>query len=380
MAGRGRGRRGAGGLTCAARLRTDRLVLEPLADAPPGASRSSSTRTPRCCATCPSRGAHRRARRGPGTPIGWSAAARSTAWACGWGSSTTRGPRDSSAFVGLYMLTPPHGPSQPKVPRPGRPRLPDPPRPLAAGRSPRRAPSSCCGTPSRPSAWTGCIAQTMAVNAGSRATMASVGLTFVRVVHRAVRRAGARLGAGRGRVRDHPRRVVGEAQVGPQRRWVSNPTVSRAAVAQQPRRPGAVAISHLGRDQHAGPAVAQRPPPPARTGCPAAAARARWLSNLRQVDIGCRATAAPPARCSPHRCPAGRGRWLSNLAAESHGLPSHRCPAGRLLTHRSAPGTVARPDRCRRGSGAGPPRRGGRPRPPRSTPPARPAGRTARGR
>ena len=95
-------------------LRTDRLVLEPLADRT-WSSRSSSTRTPRCCATCP-RGPTPPTRRGPGTPSGWSAAARSTAWACGWGSSTTGGARDSSSFVGLYMLTPPHGPSQPKMP------------------------------------------------------------------------------------------------------------------------------------------------------------------------------------------------------------------------------------------------------------------------
>ena len=87
--------------------------------------------------------------------------------------------RDSSSFVGLYMLTPPHGPSQPKI-----------------------AGLADLGYRIRRDRWRQgfakegsvellrhafetvgldrVIAQTMAVNAGSRATMASVGLTFVR--------------------------------------------------------------------------------------------------------------------------------------------------------------------------------------------------------
>ena len=87
--------------------------------------------------------------------------------------------RDSSTFVGLYMLTPPHGPSQPKVPgladlgyRIRRDRW----RQGFAREGSLELLRHAFATVELDRV----IAQTMAVNAGSRATMASVGLTFVR--------------------------------------------------------------------------------------------------------------------------------------------------------------------------------------------------------
>jgi RimJ/RimL family protein N-acetyltransferase len=88
-------------------------------------------------------------------------------------------PGDSSTFVGLYMLTPPHGPSQPKVPgladlgyRIRRDRW----RQGFAREGSLELLRHAFATVELDRV----IAQTMAVNAGSRATMASVGLTFVR--------------------------------------------------------------------------------------------------------------------------------------------------------------------------------------------------------
>jgi len=87
--------------------------------------------------------------------------------------------RDSSSFVGLYMLTPPHGPSQPKIPgladlgyRIRRDRW----RQGFAREGSLELLRHAFATVELDRV----IAQTMAVNAGSRATMASVGLTFVR--------------------------------------------------------------------------------------------------------------------------------------------------------------------------------------------------------
>ena len=136
MAGRGRGRRGAGGLTCRSPCSAPTAWSSSRWPTATWSSRSSSTRTPRCCATCP---------RGPTPPEETRArhapadGARPRGRRPGHvdGVPRRRRARDSSAFVGLYMLTPPHGPSQPKVPGPGRPRLPDPSRPLAAGVRPR---------------------------------------------------------------------------------------------------------------------------------------------------------------------------------------------------------------------------------------------------
>jgi RimJ/RimL family protein N-acetyltransferase len=87
--------------------------------------------------------------------------------------------RDSSTFVGLYMLTPPHGPSQPKVPG-----LADLGYRIRGDRWRQGfAREGSLELLRHAFATVGLdrvIAQTMAVNAGSRATMASVGLTFVR--------------------------------------------------------------------------------------------------------------------------------------------------------------------------------------------------------
>jgi len=90
--------------------------------------------------------------------------------------------RDSSSFVGLYMLTPPHGPSQPKVPgladlgyRIRRDRW----RQGFAREGALELLRYAFGSAGLDRV----IAQTMAVNAGSRAVMASVGLTFVRTFH-----------------------------------------------------------------------------------------------------------------------------------------------------------------------------------------------------
>ena len=91
-------------------------------------------------------------------------------------------PRDAATFVGLYMLTPPHGPSQPQVPgladlgyRIRRDRW----RQGFASEGARALLHHAFGTVGLDRV----IAQTMAVNEGSRATMASVGLTFVRSFH-----------------------------------------------------------------------------------------------------------------------------------------------------------------------------------------------------
>lgn len=88
-------------------------------------------------------------------------------------------PRDASSFVGLYMLTPPHGPSQPRIPgladlgyRIRRDRW----RQGFAREGALELLRHAFGTVGLDRV----IAHTMAVNAGSRATMASVGLTFVR--------------------------------------------------------------------------------------------------------------------------------------------------------------------------------------------------------
>ena len=88
-------------------------------------------------------------------------------------------PRDASTFVGLFMLTPPHGPSQPKVPgladlgyRIRRDRW----RQGYAREGSLELLRHAFGTVGLDRV----IAQTMAVNAGSRATMASVGLTHAR--------------------------------------------------------------------------------------------------------------------------------------------------------------------------------------------------------
>ena len=88
-------------------------------------------------------------------------------------------PRDASSFVGLYMLTPPHGPSQPRVAG-----LADLGYRIRRDRWRQGFAREGSLELLRHAFETGgldrVIAQTMAVNAGSRATMASVGLTYVR--------------------------------------------------------------------------------------------------------------------------------------------------------------------------------------------------------
>jgi RimJ/RimL family protein N-acetyltransferase len=86
---------------------------------------------------------------------------------------------DADSFVGLYMLTPPHGPSQPKVPG-----LADLGYRIRRDRWRQGYAREGALVLLRHAFDTvgldRVIAQTMAVNAGSRATMASVGLTYVR--------------------------------------------------------------------------------------------------------------------------------------------------------------------------------------------------------
>ena len=86
---------------------------------------------------------------------------------------------DWSTFVGLYMLTPPHGPSQPKVPG-----LADLGYRIRRDRwrqgFAREGSLELLRHAFETVGLDRVIAQTMAVNAGSRAVMASVGLTFVR--------------------------------------------------------------------------------------------------------------------------------------------------------------------------------------------------------
>ncbi len=88
-------------------------------------------------------------------------------------------PRDSSSFVGLYMLTPPHGPSQPRLPG-----LADLGYRIRRDRwrqgFAREGSVALLEHAFVTVRLDRVIAQTMAVNAGSRATMASVGLTYVR--------------------------------------------------------------------------------------------------------------------------------------------------------------------------------------------------------
>jgi RimJ/RimL family protein N-acetyltransferase len=88
-------------------------------------------------------------------------------------------PRDAASFVGLFMLTPPHGPSQPQEPG-----LADLGYRIRRDRWRQRYASEGALELLRHAFETvglgRVIAQTMAVNAGSRATMATVGLTFVR--------------------------------------------------------------------------------------------------------------------------------------------------------------------------------------------------------
>jgi RimJ/RimL family protein N-acetyltransferase len=87
--------------------------------------------------------------------------------------------RDASSFVGLYMLTPPHGPSQPQVTG-----LADLGYRIRRDRwrqgFAREGSLELLQHGFETVGLDRVIAQTMAVNAGSRATMASVGLTFVR--------------------------------------------------------------------------------------------------------------------------------------------------------------------------------------------------------
>jgi len=88
-------------------------------------------------------------------------------------------PHDASSFVGLYMLTPPHGPSQPKAPG-----LADLGYRIRRDRwrqgFAREGSLELLRHAFETVGLDRVIAQTMAVHAGSRATMASVGLTFVR--------------------------------------------------------------------------------------------------------------------------------------------------------------------------------------------------------
>ena len=87
--------------------------------------------------------------------------------------------RGSAAFVGLYMLTPPHGPSQPQVPG-----LADLGYRIRRDRwrqgFAREGSLELLRHAFETVRLDRVIAQTMAVNAGSRAVMTSVGLTFVR--------------------------------------------------------------------------------------------------------------------------------------------------------------------------------------------------------
>jgi RimJ/RimL family protein N-acetyltransferase len=88
-------------------------------------------------------------------------------------------PRDASTFVGLYMLTPPHGPSQPRIPG-----LADLGYRIRRDRwrqgFAREGSLELLRHAFETVGLDRVIAQTMAVNAGSRAVMTSVGLSFVR--------------------------------------------------------------------------------------------------------------------------------------------------------------------------------------------------------
>ena len=97
-----------------------------------------------------------------------------------WMGFLEEGPsRDSASFVGLFMLTPPHGPSQPRVPG-----LADLGYRIRRDRwrhgFAREGSLELLRHAFETVGLDRVIAQTMAVNAGSRAVMTSVGLTFVR--------------------------------------------------------------------------------------------------------------------------------------------------------------------------------------------------------
>ncbi len=92
------------------------------------------------------------------------------------------GSRDAASFVGLYMLTPPHGPSQPRVPD-----LADLGYRIRRDRwrqgFAREGALELLRHGFETVGLDRVIAQTMAVNAGSRAVMASLGMTYVRSYH-----------------------------------------------------------------------------------------------------------------------------------------------------------------------------------------------------
>jgi RimJ/RimL family protein N-acetyltransferase len=87
--------------------------------------------------------------------------------------------RDAETFVGLFMLTPPHGPSQPRIPG-----LADLGYRIRRDRwrqgFAREGSLALLRHAFETVGLDRVIAQTMAVNEGSRAVMTSVGLTFVR--------------------------------------------------------------------------------------------------------------------------------------------------------------------------------------------------------
>jgi RimJ/RimL family protein N-acetyltransferase len=87
--------------------------------------------------------------------------------------------QDTETFVGLFMLNPPHGPSQPRSPG-----LADVGYRIRRDRwrqgFAREGSLELLRHAFETVGLDRVIAQTMAVNAGSRATMSSVGLTFVR--------------------------------------------------------------------------------------------------------------------------------------------------------------------------------------------------------
>ncbi len=88
-------------------------------------------------------------------------------------------PRDAETFVGLYMLTPPHGPTQPRLDG-----LADLGYRIRRDRwrqgFAREGSLALLRHAFETVGLERVIAQTMAVNAGSRAVMTSVGLSFVR--------------------------------------------------------------------------------------------------------------------------------------------------------------------------------------------------------
>jgi RimJ/RimL family protein N-acetyltransferase len=96
-----------------------------------------------------------------------------------WMGFVAGGQQDAESFVGLFMLNPPHGPSQPRLPG-----LADVGYRIRRDRwrqgFAREGSLALLRHGFETVGLERVIAQTMTVNAGSRAVMASIGLSFVR--------------------------------------------------------------------------------------------------------------------------------------------------------------------------------------------------------